>query len=88
MSVPLKKYIDEAIVALKERTGSSKPAILKQLYAVHPELNDSQTPAQLNAKVLRILKGGVESGTCSSVYAIESFVQNPISVCLALDSST
>lgn len=65
MPVPLKKYIDEAIASLKERTGSSKVAILKALYAAHPDLNESQTPAHLNSKVLRILKDGVKSGTCS-----------------------
>ena len=65
MSVPVKKYIDEAIATLKKRTGSSKHAILKVLYATHPELNESRTPAQLNAKVLRILKDGAVSGVYS-----------------------
>jgi hypothetical protein len=61
MPVALKSLIDAAIVALKERTGSSRQAILKFICAKN-DLS-SFSPQQLSSAVNRILKAGAAAGT-------------------------
>ena len=50
------QLVHDAIVALKDRTGSSQPAILKYLLAEHPQLEGPQ----LRSRVNQALKAGVQ----------------------------
>ena len=72
--VPYTQLVEEAIVAMKDRTGSSMPAIKKWLMENKPELDEAKIKARLNLT----LKNSVKSGKLIKVKA--SYKINPASV--------
>ena len=71
-SVPYTQVIHNAIVALKDRTGSSQPAIQKWILTNHPEMD----AAKLKQKMLFTLKLGVKSKRFVKIKS--SFKVNPV----------
>ncbi|CAB9501476.1 expressed unknown protein [Seminavis robusta] len=60
-SKPYIELVHEAIVELKDRTGSSQPAVMKYLLAKYPNLQTSAPNNRFKTHVLAALKSGVKS---------------------------
>lgn len=56
-ATPYTQLIQDAILAMKERTGSSQPAILKWIMTNHPDID----PQKLKQRFLLTLKNGVKT---------------------------
>jgi histone H1/5 len=72
ISIPYTQVIHDAIVALKDRTGSSSPAIQKWILSNHPNMN----PTKLKQKMNFTLKLGVKSKRFFKIKS--SFKINPV----------
>ena len=72
ISIPYTQVIHDAIVALKDRTGSSSPAIQKWIMGNHPTMN----PTKLKQKMNFTLKLGVKSKRFVKIKS--SFKINPV----------
>ena len=59
-------FVKEAIVALKERTGSSLPAIKKYIAAHHKEELKGNWESQLSQSLKRLAKSGKLIKVCLS----------------------
>merc|ERR1712032_1368547 len=71
-SIPYTEVVTNAIMALKDRTGSSQPAILKWIVNNHPDVD----LAKLKKKLNFTLKNGVKSKRFIKIKS--SFKINPI----------
>jgi hypothetical protein len=58
-SIPYRKYIIEAIRELKERTGSSIPAISKYILEHHKEVKLAALTVQLRVQLKRMVQEGL-----------------------------
>lgn len=64
-SVGYMELVQDAIVSLKDRTGSSQPAIQKYILQKHPEMD----PEKVKRQLLKTLKVGVKSNRFQKVKA-------------------
>ena len=63
------QLVHEAIVSLKDRTGSSQPAIMKYLLSNYPALENNLSQNRFKTNVLTALKSGVKQGRFEKVKA-------------------
>ncbi|KAL3924384.1 MAG: hypothetical protein SGILL_001084 [Bacillariaceae sp.] len=70
-AIPYSQLVQDAILGMKDRTGSSQPAIQKWILGKHPEID----PGKLKQRLLLTLKNGLKTKRLIKVKA--SFKMNP-----------